>query len=109
MICSACNNNMEERARFCSQCGRAVITPGYAQMASRLTRPRLNRMIAGVCSGFAQQYGWDVTAVRLVFVLAVLLGAGMPLLVYFVAWIIMPNEPYLLPGEYKTYAGPTPS
>ena len=40
-----------------------------------------------------------VAMVRLVFLLAVLFGVGTPVLVYLVAWIAMPNEPYALPAS----------
>ena len=56
-------------------------------------------MLAGVCAGFAVRYRWDPAMVRLVFLLAVLFGVGTPVLVYLVAWIAMPNEPYALPAS----------
>ena len=55
-------------------------------------------MIAGVCAGFALQYGWDVVIVRLVLLLSVLF-AGLPLLAYAIAWIVMPNEQHALPAQ----------
>jgi phage shock protein C len=54
-------------------------------------------MIAGVCAGLAQRYGWDVVVVRLVVVLIVLFGCGTPLIAYLIAWIVMPNGPYVMP------------
>jgi phage shock protein PspC (stress-responsive transcriptional regulator) len=35
--------------------------------------------------------------VRLVLVVVVLFGAGTPLLAYLIAWIVMPNGPYVQP------------
>ena len=55
-------------------------------------------MIAGVCAGFALQYGWDVVIVRLVLLLSVLF-AGLPLLAYVIAWVVMPNEQLALPAR----------
>lgn len=55
-------------------------------------------MIAGVCRGFAEAYGWDVAIVRLLVVLSVLF-AGLPLLAYLVAWVVMPNAQYALPAQ----------
>ena len=46
----------------------------------------------------ALQYGWDVVIVRLVLLLSVLF-AGLPLLAYVIAWIVMPNEAYTLPAS----------
>ena len=64
-----------------------------------LYRPRERRAVAGVCAGFAQRYGWDLTIVRLVMVLSLLFGAGVPLLAYVIAWVVMPNEQFALPAQ----------
>ncbi len=56
----------------------------------RLTRPRHGRVIAGVCAGIADHFGWSRTTVRLLFVLFGLFGAGE--LAYIVLWILMPKE-----------------
>ncbi len=69
-----------------------------APVSTRLVRPREGRMIAGVCAGFAEAYRWDVTIVRLLVVLSVLF-AGLPLLAYLAAWIVMPNAQYALPAQ----------
>jgi phage shock protein PspC (stress-responsive transcriptional regulator) len=57
----------------------------------RLTRPRDNRWIAGVCSGLAYRWGLPPTLVRLLFVLSCLLP-GPQFLVYILLWVIMPSE-----------------
>jgi phage shock protein C len=57
----------------------------------RLTRSRTDRMIAGVCGGFAAYTGIDVNIVRLVMVLLAVMG-GTGLLLYLVAWVIVPAE-----------------
>jgi phage shock protein PspC (stress-responsive transcriptional regulator) len=48
-------------------------------------------MIAGVCAGLAQHFGWSVTVMRLVWLLAFLLF-GVGLVAYVILWIVMPNE-----------------
>ena len=58
--------------------------------AGRLTRARRGRVIAGVCAGIADHYGWSRGMVRLVFVLLGLFGAGE--LAYIVLWILMPKR-----------------
>jgi phage shock protein C len=71
--------------------------PVHEQVAQAgLFRPLAGRAIAGVCAGFAQRYGWDVVAVRLILVAAVLIGCGAPVIAYLIAWIVMPNEPYFM-------------
>ncbi len=57
-----------------------------------LTRSRGNRMIAGVCGGLARWLGWDVTAVRIGYVLLSVLSVAFPgILVYIIMWIVMPE------------------
>lgn len=72
----------------------------------KLTRPQFPRMIAGVCSGFALQYGWDVTLVRVITAVAALLTSGFVGLAYLAAWVIIPEAAYALPPEVTTYPPP---
>lgn len=58
-----------------------------------LTRPREGRIIAGVCAGLAQRFGWNVGLVRLLFLLSCLLP-GPQFLIYVVLWVLIPNAPY---------------
>ncbi len=59
-------------------------------MALRLSRR--NRMIGGVCGGISEWLGWDVTLVRVLYVLVSILSAAFPgILVYIVLWILMPG------------------
>lgn len=55
-----------------------------------LTRSRSHRVIAGVCGGLAEHYGWSVGLVRFLFLLFGLFGAGE--VAYIVLWIVMPKE-----------------
>lgn len=56
-----------------------------------LSRPRKNRVIAGVCAAVARRFNLSITLVRLLTVLAVIF-AGLSLWVYIVLWIVIPNE-----------------
>ncbi len=58
-----------------------------------LTRPQSKKMIAGVCAGLAERYGWRVGKVRLLFVLSCLLP-GPQFVVYLVLWLMMPKRAY---------------
>lgn len=58
----------------------------------RLYRSRSNRMIAGVCGGIAEYFGWDPTVVRVVTVLTILLP-GPQFLAYIIAWVLIPEQP----------------
>lgn len=57
-----------------------------------LQRPRTGRLIAGVCAGLAQRFGWNANIVRLLFVLSCLLP-GPQFIAYIVMWIVIPVEP----------------
>jgi len=56
-----------------------------------LHRSSQQRMIAGVCGGLAEWLGWDVTLVRLAYVLVSILSAAFPgIIVYIILWAVMP-------------------
>ena len=59
-------------------------------MDKKLYRDPQNGMIAGVCAGVAEYFGWDPTWVRLGWALFTLLG-GSGLILYLIAAIIMPR------------------
>lgn len=61
-------------------------------MTKRLTRSRDDQMIAGVCSGFAHYIGADPTIIRLAVVALTFLGLGSMIVVYIIAWIIVPPD-----------------
>jgi phage shock protein C len=98
MYCSHCGKQMDSGALFCVACGSAVqpVMHGLAPFPGQLTRPRHPRVFGGVCSGLALHYGWDITTVRLVWVLCVMF-AGTGVFAYILAWIIIPEAPYALP------------
>ena len=61
-------------------------------MDKKLKRSR-NQFVAGVCAGFADYLGWDVTLVRLIYALLTICTVGFPgVIIYINLWIIMPLE-----------------
>lgn len=58
----------------------------------KLYKSSKNRTICGVCGGISEFVNLDVTVVRLLFALFGCFGAG--ILVYIVAAVVMPEEPY---------------
>jgi phage shock protein C len=59
-----------------------------------LHRSTKNKMIAGVCGGFAESLGWDPTLVRILYVLVSIFSAAFPgILVYLILWVLLPQEP----------------
>lgn len=61
----------------------------------RIYRDPHDKMIGGVCSGIAKYFDMDPTIIRLIAVV-LLLGAGVGLLAYIIAWIVIPvaRTPY---------------
>jgi phage shock protein C len=95
---------VDAAARFCPACGAALLPVVVgAPIFGQLVRPRTPRVFGGVCSGLAMHYGWDITTVRLLWVLCVLF-AGTGILAYIIAWIVIPEAPYILP-ERSTGSG----
>jgi Putative stress-responsive transcriptional regulator len=64
---------------------------------SELRRPRTGRVIGGVCAALAHRFGWDVTLTRVLAVASLLLP-GPQLIVYLIAWIVIPTEPATAPA-----------
>ena len=57
---------------------------------NRLTRSG-NKVIAGVCAGIADYFGWDPALIRVLYVLISVFSAAFPgILVYIILWIVMP-------------------
>ena len=109
MFCTHCGKQMDATARFCPACGAASqpVMYGRAPFPGQLTRPRHPRVIAGVCSGLALHYGWDLSLVRVIAVLTLFVSCGTAMLAYFLAWIIIPDAPYTLPESgVGTTTGP---
>ena len=92
MYCNYCGKLIQDDANHCAYCG----TRGGGVLArKRLLRPRAGRKIAGVCLGFAEYFDLDPVLVRVVWLLASIM-TGVGLIAYPIAWIIMPEEPYML-------------
>jgi phage shock protein C len=74
----------------------------------RLMRSRSNRKIAGVCAGLAQYLDLDISLVRILwFFITLACGVVPGLVAYILGWIIIPEEPLLLPSAatHQTVVG----
>jgi phage shock protein C len=59
----------------------------------RLYRSRKERILGGVCGGLGEHIDVDPSMIRLVWIIVTLLSLGTGLIVYLVAWIIIPESP----------------
>lgn len=58
----------------------------------KLRRSSTDKMIAGVCGGWAELLGIDAAILRILLVAATVLGIGTPVLIYAICWILMPQD-----------------
>ncbi len=59
-----------------------------------LYRSKKNRLLGGVCAGLAEWLGWDVTLVRVLYVLISIFSVAFPgIIAYIILWIVMPEDP----------------
>ena len=72
-----------------------------------LRRSRTDRVIAGVCGGFARQYNVDPVLIRILVVVATLFTGGVFALAYLVVWLVMPEEPLWAPVPMPAGPGGT--
>jgi len=61
-------------------------------MTKKLYRSREDRWVGGVCGGLARYLDVDPIVIRLIALILVLCAGG-GLLVYIIAWIVIPEEP----------------
>lgn len=58
-----------------------------------LRRSTRDAIVAGVCSGIARFLGWDVTLVRVLYVIVSIASVAFPgILIYLVLWVLMPRD-----------------
>lgn len=63
-----------------------------ASSTPALVRPHEGRLVAGVCVGVANRFGWAPWTVRVLFLLSCLLP-GPQVLLYVLLWVLVPSEP----------------
>ncbi|MBV9761333.1 MAG: PspC domain-containing protein [Acidobacteriaceae bacterium] len=97
MYCTNCGAEISSKSRYCSQCGTATGTHDASSEGRRparvLRRSRADRKVAGVCAGLAHYLGVDVTLTRIAMLVLALWPPGVGIVLYFVCWIVMPNDP----------------
>ncbi|MGE8556873.1 MULTISPECIES: PspC domain-containing protein [unclassified Acinetobacter] len=72
-----------------------------------LYRSKRQNMIAGVMGGIAERFGWNVTLLRIIFVLVSVMSAAFPgILVYLILWLVIPKQQNSMFGQAQTYSNP---
>ncbi len=57
-----------------------------------LRRSKKHRILGGVCAGLAGWLGWDITLVRVLYVVISIFSVAFPgILAYIILWIVMPE------------------
>lgn len=52
-----------------------------------------DQVIAGVCAGIAEYFGWDIALVRILYLVLSIFSAAFPgIIVYIILWIVMPEK-----------------
>lgn len=96
MICPHCQREIADYSRYCYFCGKQAMAFAGAP-TQRLHRSASDSKLAGVCGGIAEYFETDSTIVRLVWVLVTFVTGIIPgLVVYLVAWLIMPELPVVV-------------
>ena len=52
----------------------------------------IEKKILGVCAWLSKKIELDVTGIRLLFVIATILGLGSPILIYFIIYLVKPKS-----------------
>jgi phage shock protein C len=93
MTCAGCHREIADYSNFCYYCGlrQTPVVPGR-----RLMRSAVDKKIAGVCAGFAEYFDIDATVMRILWAFATLATGIVPgIVAYIVAWMLMPQAPYV--------------
>lgn len=105
MYCRSCGIEVPDSFGYCPQCGTGTgkdrLSSETGPPARVLRRSRTDKKIAGVCAGIAHYLGIDVTLVRVLMLCLALWPPCLGVILYVVCWIVVPQEPLLLPPPRK--------
>lgn len=98
MFCTQCGYELADDHRFCPQCAMptATVAPRPAGPPKRLVRPMREKVVGGVCAGFADYLNIELTLMRIIW-LTVAVFTGVGFIAYVICWIVMPRDYELLP------------
>ncbi|MGF9700134.1 PspC domain-containing protein [Paenibacillus sp. MABNR03] len=75
---------------------------------SKLYRSTRDRMLTGLIGGISESIGMDSTLLRIIFVISIFVTGGTALLIYFIAALVVPKEPFPPYDPYGYGPGPGP-
>lgn len=61
---------------------------------NKLYRSSRNRMLTGLIGGISENLGLSSTLLRIIFFISIFATGGTSLLIYFIAALVVPKEPY---------------
>jgi phage shock protein C len=99
MYCSHCGVQVAPHASYCPSCGGAQ--PGNLSNR-RMSRPVVGRKVGGVCLAIANYLNTDVTLIRVIAVLAMLVPPFPAVLVYLICWLVIPSQESVPPMAAQT-------
>lgn len=82
-----------KRSVFLKKSADSLSSKYHFVYMKRLYRSRKDRMLGGVCGGLGEHIDVDPSIIRLVWVIVTIFSFGIGIIVYLVAWIIVPDEP----------------
>jgi phage shock protein C len=107
MFCPSCGNQILFHLTVCSCCGDGIVYNDLPAAEAHIVRPVHQRMIAGVCSGIAIHFGWDVARVRKTFAIAACLTTGAIIPLYLAAWKLLPAASFAQPPATRHVHAPS--
>ncbi len=79
----------------------------HASLARQgITRSSTERVLAGVCGGLAEKLGINAWAMRALIIASMLVLPGSQIILYPIAWILMPEDTYLQTHGEVSGTGP---